>query len=253
MLVIDDGSSDGTGAAVHAEFPSVEVMRGDGRMWWTGAIAAGMSHAFAVGATAVCWLNDDCLPEAGTLGHLAAHAAAHPGELVAPVCVAASDGSPIPTAFIGRRPLVVGATSVQTVDGVSGFCVWVPLETWRRAGVPDAAHFPHYYGDTAYMLVARRVGCQVTLLSTCLARLVHYVPRSTTVGEFLAKLPSGSAPWPTTFVSLRSPFRLATQFNYLRLRYGAGAGTLLALARLAGWQVAFAAALLRRRRPAVAA
>lgn len=249
VLVVDDGSMDDTGAAVSREFPGVGILRGGGDLWWTGAIAAGMAHAFARGATAVCWLNDDCLPEAGTLATIAEYAAAHLGQIVAPVCVADSTNEPVTTAFIGRRALATSEAPALPVDGVSGFCVWVSREIWSRTGLPDATRFPHYYGDTAYMLQARRAGCHAALLTSCRARLMHYVPRSTNVRDFVARAPDRRASWPATFVSPRSPFRLATQFHYLRLRYGVWLGTALALARSARWQAAWCAARLTSPQP----
>ncbi len=35
VVVVDDGSTDGTGDAIRAEYPEVEVVRGDGSLWVT--------------------------------------------------------------------------------------------------------------------------------------------------------------------------------------------------------------------------
>src|SRR5688500_197324 len=66
-IVVDDGSTDGTAEAVRAEFPTAEIMRGDGNLYWTGATALGMSRALERGAAAIFWLNDDSVPAAGAL------------------------------------------------------------------------------------------------------------------------------------------------------------------------------------------
>ena len=74
VIVVDDGSTDGTGEAVRAAHPAAVLLTGDGNLWWGGAIRLGMDHACRGGAACVCWLNDDCLPEPGTLRLLADHA-----------------------------------------------------------------------------------------------------------------------------------------------------------------------------------
>ena len=35
ILIIDDGSTDGTAAEVRARYPDVEVLSGNGSLWWT--------------------------------------------------------------------------------------------------------------------------------------------------------------------------------------------------------------------------
>jgi len=37
IVVIDDGSLDGTGGMLAREFPAVHVIKGDGNLWWADA------------------------------------------------------------------------------------------------------------------------------------------------------------------------------------------------------------------------
>ena len=250
VLVVDDGSTDGTAQALGETFPQIEILRGSGDLWWTGAITAGMSHAFAHGASAVCWLNDDCHLQLDTLDRLQTIARENPRALIAPTCVADATGQPISAGgFVGRSAIGAIDEPMLEVDGVSGFCLWVTREVWQAVGAPDAKSFPHYYGDTAYMLAAKRAGCRIILLRDVRVTLVDYRERAATPGQYvLQKRASGQSKklWDDTFSSKRSPFRLATMFAYLRLRYGAVTGTALAMVRFCAWQWSWLSA---RRKP----
>jgi len=249
VLVVDDGSTDGTSTAIRTRFPTVQVLSGSGDLWWTGAIALGMTQAFSDGATAVCWLNDDCHPELNTLGKLALYAADHPRTIVVPTASDATTGAPIVVGFVGRKPVSRpdNASIAMELDGASGFCVWVPRSVWESIGVPDARAFPHYYGDTSYTLRARKAGGHVTLLSDPAVRLVNYRQRAMTPKCYRERLSESKHAWRATFWSPRSPFRLPTLFNYQCARYGYVAGPALALARGLGWQLDWLTGSVRSR------
>jgi GT2 family glycosyltransferase len=72
VLLVDNGSTDGTAERVRAEFPSVEVMTLDRNRYFAGGVNAGLSRASEGGAGSVLLLNNDLVLERGALGVLRA-------------------------------------------------------------------------------------------------------------------------------------------------------------------------------------
>lgn len=59
VFLVDDGSNDGTVAAVARHFPSVHLLQGDGHLYWTGGMRMAMDAASAGHFDFYLWLNDD--------------------------------------------------------------------------------------------------------------------------------------------------------------------------------------------------
>lgn len=59
VVLVDDGSTDGTSQAVHDSHPDVEIVTGDGTLFWGGGMRLGISTAIAHGAECLWLVNDD--------------------------------------------------------------------------------------------------------------------------------------------------------------------------------------------------
>lgn len=164
VVVIDDGSSDGTAAAVRTEFAEATVIAGDGTLWWTGAIAAGMREAVQTGATFVLWLNDDCAPRPEALRRLRTTAQERQA-VVGGTCVLPGSDEVVYGGLRRRgfsfELLRWHPGKVEDCDALSGNLVCLPVDLVRRIGLPDARQLPHGFGDIDYTLRARAAGWPV--------------------------------------------------------------------------------------------
>ncbi|MCP5541782.1 MAG: glycosyltransferase family 2 protein [Akkermansiaceae bacterium] len=159
LVVVDDGSTDGTAEAVQSAFADTTVLRGDGGLWWGGAIRLGMKHAMDHGAAAIFWLNDDCLPEPGSLETIRDLALERKAIVTAQTRtdLGIRNGGRTKTRF-GLRHQTCPSGGVLPCDFTSGNCVCIPAEIFNRIGPPRADWVPHHFADHDYGLLAREAG-----------------------------------------------------------------------------------------------
>lgn len=174
VVVADDGSTDDTPRMLREDFPWASVIQGDGTWWWAGAIHAAMQKAVSQGAQAVCWLNDDTLPDAGALEKLFAQA-----ERVQGICggLARTDDQGAGMTYSGgnmrhRWPAQTPrsqASSPVTVEWLHGNMVVVPASVWQKLGLLSARGTIHNFADIGYTYRAHKSGIPVLLLPAATA------------------------------------------------------------------------------------
>jgi len=59
IVVVDDGSTDGTSEAVSQSYPDVTILKGDGNLWWAGGLNKGFEYALENDFDFVYTMNDD--------------------------------------------------------------------------------------------------------------------------------------------------------------------------------------------------
>lgn len=174
VVVIDDGSTDGTTEAIQQTYPTVVVLRGNGQLWWTGAISMGMEYAYHQGANYFIWLNDDTLPQAKAITKLIQHCDRAPKRIATGQCYA--DGELTHPTYGGqcKRPLSIQLLSTplgkqMPCDCTSGNLVCLPRSVIDDIGYPPADQLPHCRADVVYTLRAKQAGYDLQVLGDAIA------------------------------------------------------------------------------------
>ena len=199
-VVVDDGSDDGTAAAVAERYPWATVFAGDGHLYWCRAMHRAFAVALESASDHYLWLNDDTVLEADGVERLLACHADLALRRAAPLIVVGGTADPATGSFTyggERRPSrwrplhvvsIAPARFPQRCDSMTGNIALVSAAAADRVGNLDAA-FEHAMGDTDYAFRAIDAGVEIWLapgtLGLCRANEAAgtYRDRSLPIGE----------------------------------------------------------------------
>ena len=166
IVVVDDGSTDGTSEAITNLYPEVTTLTGDGNLWWTGAIKKGMEYAYQQGAEYFIWLNDDCIVSDKVLEDLVSLCKTNNYQIIG--CQGQELNNSEIIAFGGKvrhyqgyKFLSISKGEVKPCDMLSGNLVCLPREIVHQIGYPNPNILRHYGGDALYLIKARKAGFSI--------------------------------------------------------------------------------------------
>lgn len=170
IFVVDDGSSDGTGDAIKAEFPDVHLIEGDGSLHYAGGTNRGIQAALDWGADYIVTMNDDSVFHEDFLLHLLETARRIPKTIVGALLLLWNE--PHRVFQVGLRwrtvsggwviPEDLTAFTVPQeafdVECIVGNCVLFPSAAFLENGLLDEGRFPFGWGDAQLLARMRKSG-----------------------------------------------------------------------------------------------
>ncbi|MDP2400847.1 MAG: glycosyltransferase family 2 protein, partial [Actinomycetota bacterium] len=182
MVIVDDGSTDGTAEHLAREFPEVTVLHGDGGLWWTGATALGIEWALerCNEDDFILALNNDTTVDPDYIERLLEVASRFDNRaLVGSVAVdnrdrdTIVDGGPHVNWVTAKGGSLHSGESLTSVcsqgvttaepDLLPGRGTLIPVRCIREIGNFDATRLPHYGADYEFSARARRAGYQLVM------------------------------------------------------------------------------------------
>jgi len=171
-VVVDDGSTDGTGAAITNKFPQVNVVRGDGSLFWCRGMCRAYEQSADLDANFYLLLNDDTFVYPDAIKRvLAAYKEKHAGQGVDHIIVGSTRDPMTKVITYGgskrvsnwhpfRYRLVEPKDISQPCDTFNGNFVLIPRTVIEKIGFLDN-HYSHRFGDTDYGLTASKAACKL--------------------------------------------------------------------------------------------
>lgn len=170
IVLVDDGSSDGTGDAVRAAYPDALVVDSPGNLYWNGGMRLAWQSAMPLRADFYMWLNDDtALRPRAIADLLAVYGKARSPKTIVVGCTADPNTGAV---TYGGYKIVEGLsrlrfrrlTAEETYcDTMNGNCVLFPARAVDDIGI-NSAHYRHAFGDNDYGLRARKAGYDIVEL-----------------------------------------------------------------------------------------
>lgn len=182
IFLVDDGSLDGTAEAVKNHYPKVNIIKGDGNLFWVGGMRLAFAEALKYNYDYYLWLNDDTLLKSDALSNLlnTHEVLVQRGYSDSIVVGSAKDPVTGKHTYGGAirskgwlsntfKPVEPGKEP-KACDTMQGNIVLIPSLVAEKVGNLDSI-FRHTMGDLDYGLRARKLGCYVWIapgyIGTC--------------------------------------------------------------------------------------
>ena len=157
VFLVDDNSTDNTASEVKKRFPDVNLIPGNGQLYWNGGMRLAWSVAAKKGYDYYLWLNDDTnLFENAILELVDVFKIKGAQSIVCGITKSEFSDKITYSGLVNGKLLIPNGT-IQECDSFNGNVVLISDQVYKEVGNLDNA-FSHSIGDIDYGLRAKKRG-----------------------------------------------------------------------------------------------
>jgi GT2 family glycosyltransferase len=171
IVIVDDGSTDGTEIELKKEFPNIIILKGNGELWWSGSTNLGVKYAIDNDFDFVLTINNDSTSDKNLLKNLIKAEESHKDSIIgAKVMIGSTNkiwATGVRVSFytvpflhlvncnFDSSDINISENLLETM-ALAGNGVLVPISVFKRIGLYDSNWCPQYHGDTEFTYRARK-------------------------------------------------------------------------------------------------
>jgi GT2 family glycosyltransferase len=221
-IIVDDGSTDETDEVLRTRFPHVEIVKGDGTLWYTAGTNRGFEAALKHRPDYIFAVNNDSTFDPKCFRTMIECAQKHSRSIVGPLLIDRENRHDI-FQVAPRWQLLKGGyihwrkQTVETVpprpfevELIVGNCVLYPVKAIEEAGPMDEKRLPQF-GDSEYTPRMRKLGWRLLIEPRA---HVYCKPNDVIAG--FRSLPMGEK-FRRLFRDPTGPYSVSRRFNSLFL------------------------------------
>ena len=179
LIIIDDGSTDGSAQWIENHYAKTIVLKGDGTLWWSGGINKGIEFALNQHMTShILMWNNDIFVKSDYLFNLYSALNQYPTYTIIGSKIYFADEPSTIWAMGGifnrktgnKYPFGTLQTDASQykvpfeADWLPGMGTVVHRNVFEKIGLMDVQNFPQYHGDSDFTLKAKLAGYKLLVL-----------------------------------------------------------------------------------------